>query len=174
LLDVEQVVVIHDELVSRLWPGTELVEKGSLRDRGLLEAALARPFQSAFGEDAYPTILGKAAALFHSLIANHCFVDGNKRTAVLALQGFLVANSFVVFLDDETVYNLARETAAHNVRGVSAGRAYQDVLHVLEETTVHLSQLRPRRKDSLRSLSTCEELRRRRRVWRMRMRILEN
>lgn len=171
---MEQVVAIQDELVSRLWPGTEPVEKGSLRDRGLLEAALARPFQSAFGEDAYPTILGKAAALFHSLIANHCFVDGNKRTAVLALQGFLVANSFVVFLDDETVYVLARETAAHNARGVSAGKAYENILHVLRETTIHLSQLRPRRKDSLRLLNTYEELRGRRRAWRMRMGILDS
>lgn len=48
-------------------------------DIGLLQAAVARPQQSAFGEDAYPSIHEKAAALLHSLVANHALRDGNKR-----------------------------------------------------------------------------------------------
>jgi death-on-curing protein len=55
----------------------------ALRDHHVLESAAARPMASAFGEDAYPTLLEKAAALFHSLVLNHPFVDGNKRTAVV-------------------------------------------------------------------------------------------
>lgn len=66
--------------------------QSALRDRGLLESALARPQASAFGEDAYPTRLEKAAAMFHSLVLNHPFVDGNKRTATLALEYFLNEN----------------------------------------------------------------------------------
>jgi len=63
-----------------------------LRDMGLLESAVARPQASAFGEDAYPTLLEKAAALLHSLTLNHPFVDGNKRTATIALVTFLTDN----------------------------------------------------------------------------------
>jgi death-on-curing protein len=56
-----------------LGPGFEII------DIGLLQAAIARPQQSAFGEDAYPSIDEKAAALLHSLVANHALQDGNKR-----------------------------------------------------------------------------------------------
>jgi death-on-curing protein len=56
----------------------------ALADFGLLESAVLRP-QTAIGElDAYPSVHEKAAALMHSLIRNHPFVDGNKRTAVVA------------------------------------------------------------------------------------------
>lgn len=65
-----------------------------LRDIGLLESALARPMASAFGEDAYPTLFHKAAALLDSLSRNHPFVDGNKRTATLATVAFLEINGY--------------------------------------------------------------------------------
>jgi len=58
--------------------------KKQIRAMELLEAAAARPAASAFGEDAYPTLREKVAALFHSLVRNHPFTDGNKRTATLA------------------------------------------------------------------------------------------
>src|ERR1041385_4253608 len=72
-------------MVVQLWPGSEPVRANDRRDRGMIESAVARPFHSAFRQDAYPTLVEKAAALFHSLISNHPFHDGNKRTAVLAL-----------------------------------------------------------------------------------------
>ena len=56
-----------------------------LRDSGLLESAIARPFQSFGGEDLYPSIFEKAAALGESLIINHPFIDGNKRTGACSL-----------------------------------------------------------------------------------------
>lgn len=58
--------------------------KQKVRDIILLEAAAARPAASAFGADAYPTLREKAASLFHSVVRNHPFTDGNKRTAVVA------------------------------------------------------------------------------------------
>jgi death-on-curing protein len=67
-----------------------------LRDLGLLESAVARPMASAFGEDAYPTIFHKAAALLESLSRNHPFVDGNKRTATLTTMAFLEGNGYEV------------------------------------------------------------------------------
>jgi death-on-curing protein len=56
----------------------------SVRDLGLLESALARPRASAFGEDAYPDLDSKAAALLHSVARNRALVDGNKRLALAA------------------------------------------------------------------------------------------
>ena len=51
----------------------------------LLYSAVARPYQTAFGELLYETPVAQAAALFHAIISNHAFVDGNKRTATLAV-----------------------------------------------------------------------------------------
>jgi death on curing protein len=59
-----------------------------LRDFGLLESAVLRPQATTFGDDAYPTLHEKAAALLHSLARNHPFVDGNKRTARAATTVF--------------------------------------------------------------------------------------
>lgn len=58
--------------------------KRKVRDIALLEAAEQRPLASAFGADAYPELSDKIAALFHSLVRNHPFTDGNKRTATVA------------------------------------------------------------------------------------------
>lgn len=68
------------------------VGPGGIRDVGLIESACMRPQATAFGEDAYPTIWEKAAALLQSLARNHAFVDGNKRTAWMATVTFLRAN----------------------------------------------------------------------------------
>jgi death-on-curing protein len=61
-------------------------------DYGLLESALARPRASVFGEDAYPDMHLKAAALLHSLARNHALLDGNKRLAWTACRTFLAIN----------------------------------------------------------------------------------
>lgn len=71
-----------------------------LRDAGLLDSACHRPSASAFGEDAYPTLLTKAAALLHSLTSNHPFIDGNKRTGWLAIVVFLRDNGAEVIAED--------------------------------------------------------------------------
>ena len=61
-------------------------------DRGALESALARPAATFDGEDLYPDIADKAAALMHSLALNHPFVDGNKRVAAFAAIVFAESN----------------------------------------------------------------------------------
>lgn len=65
-----------------------------VRDAGLLASALARPAASMFGQDAYPTIDGKAAALLESLARNHPLIDGNKRTAWTLMVAFLWINGW--------------------------------------------------------------------------------
>lgn len=59
-----------------------------IRDEGLLQSAIQRPFQTFSGEELYPTLIEKAAALGESLTINHPFVDGNKRTGTLAMFTF--------------------------------------------------------------------------------------
>jgi death-on-curing protein len=77
LLDIARVAVGEDVVVG---------------DYGLLESALARPRASVFGQDAYPDLHLKAAALLHSLARNHALVDGNKRLAWTACRTFLAIN----------------------------------------------------------------------------------
>ena len=77
LLDIARVAVGEDAVVG---------------DYGLLESALARPRASVFGQDAYPDVHLKVAALLHSLARNHALVDGNKRLAWTACRTLLAIN----------------------------------------------------------------------------------
>ena len=63
-----------------------------VRDVGLLQAAVARPQATAFGEEAYPSLDQKAAALLHSIVTSHPLVDGNKRLGWIALRLFYAIN----------------------------------------------------------------------------------
>jgi death-on-curing protein len=67
-----------------------------VRDLGALESALAQPRMTFGGEDLYPTLADKAAALGFSIIMNHPFVDGNKRTGHAAMETFLVLNGLEI------------------------------------------------------------------------------
>lgn len=70
-----------------------------IRDIGALESAIAQPRMSFAGEDLYPTIVEKAAALGYSIIQNHPFADGNKRTGHAAMETFLLLNGFEIAAD---------------------------------------------------------------------------
>ncbi|RUS92491.1 death-on-curing protein [Dulcicalothrix desertica PCC 7102] len=67
-----------------------------VRDLGALESAIAQPRMTFGGEDLYPTIVDKAAALGFSLVMNHCFLDGNKRIGHAAMETFLVLNGLEI------------------------------------------------------------------------------
>jgi len=87
-LSVEQVLTAHAELIKR-YGGNQ-----GVRDRGLLESAVFRPQASAFGQEAYPTLFEKCAVLGYSLIQNHPFLDGNKRTGFAAMHLMLLINGY--------------------------------------------------------------------------------
>lgn len=87
-LTPQQVIAIHDQLIKR-FGGSH-----GIRDVGLLESAVARPQATYAGEDLYVTVFDKAAALMHSLLKNHQFVDGNKRTALSCAGLFLRMNGY--------------------------------------------------------------------------------
>ncbi|MFM7490319.1 MAG: type II toxin-antitoxin system death-on-curing family toxin [Actinomycetota bacterium] len=71
---------------------TLLGDPPPVRDIGLLGSAVARPQTSVFGEDAYPDVFSKAAALLQSIVNNHPLIDGNKRLGWLATAVFLELN----------------------------------------------------------------------------------
>ena len=82
-----------------------------VRDYGLLESALARPRATAFGEDAYPDIHHKAAALLHSLATNHALIDGNKRLALAATLAFYGTNGLRLTITNDEAYTLVMRVA---------------------------------------------------------------
>jgi death on curing protein len=84
-----------------------------IRDMGLLGSAVARPRIVVFGQDAYPDVWGKAAALLQSIVNNHALLDGNKRLGWLATATFLELNGVAVTqVANDAVYDLVMRVAA--------------------------------------------------------------
>jgi len=100
------VLLIHEDVIKN--------SGGSLgvRDINLIHSAVQRVHATAFGIELYPTIWQKAAALFHSLIKNHGLIDGNKRTAIVCLETFLILNEVIQkYPDDKTVEDFVLKVA---------------------------------------------------------------
>jgi death-on-curing protein len=86
-----------------------------IRDVGLLGSAVARPQATVYGEDAYPDLWTKAAALLQSIVNNHALIDGNKRLGWLATAVFLDLNGFAVSrATNDDVYTLVMDVAAND------------------------------------------------------------
>jgi death-on-curing protein len=90
-------------------------EDVAVGDYGLLESALARPRASVFGEDAYPDLHLKAAALLHSLARNHALIDGNKRLAWTACRTFLAINDHWITAREDDRFNFVIEVATGGI-----------------------------------------------------------
>ncbi len=89
-LTLVEVLSLHRQIIEQ--SGGAL----GVRDLGALESALAQPRMTFGGEDLYPTLVDKAAALGFSIVMNHPFVDGNKRTGHAAMETFLVLNGMEI------------------------------------------------------------------------------
>lgn len=83
-----------------------------VRDEGLVESALLTPQQTFAGQDLYPTISDKAAALWHGFVCNHAFVDGNKRIGLMVVSVFLIANGYELVLDDDEAEEITMRLAS--------------------------------------------------------------
>jgi death on curing protein len=86
MIGIKEVEKIHDILIERFGGA-----KG-IRDAGSLDAALSRPYQTFDDQELYPHPVEKAAAIFESIISNHPFIDGNKRTAYVLMRLILLEN----------------------------------------------------------------------------------
>ena len=98
MITKEEVFLIHDEVV-KLHGGAN-----GIRDIGGLESAIARPYQTFAEEDLYPTCFEKAAAIAESIIMNHPFIDGNKRTGYVLMELLLRIEGTRISATDDSLY----------------------------------------------------------------------
>jgi death-on-curing protein len=105
MIEVSEVERIHEILIDRFGGAT------GIRDKGILESAIGRPFQTFDGKDLYPDPVDKAAAIFESIVSNHPFVDGNKRTAYVLLRLILKRNQLDINVDQDVKYDFVIKAA---------------------------------------------------------------
>ncbi len=93
LLTLEQVLILQKHIIEQSGGAA------GIRDKGILESALAQPSMSYAGQDLYPTSIEKVAALGFSLINNHPFIDGNKRIGHAVIEVTLLMNGYEIQAD---------------------------------------------------------------------------
>ena len=108
-LSKNQVTALHSALI-REFGGID-----GIRDEGLLESALAAPFQTFGGEPVYPSLQAKAAQLGFGLIRNHPFVDGNKRIGAHTMLVFLAGNGIELRYEQQELIDIVLSVAAGQI-----------------------------------------------------------
>ncbi len=108
-LTPEQVLFIHYRLIE------EAGGRHGIRDLTLLQSALARPMATFDNNALYPDLFSKAASVMHSLIKNHPFTDGNKRTAIAAASIFLLRNNYSLKASNKELERFTLKVASENV-----------------------------------------------------------
>lgn len=121
-LILDDLLTIHDDMINT-YGGSH-----GIRDMGLLQSALARPQATFSGEDLYITLFEKAAALFHSLMFNHAFLDGNKRTTIVSTARFLAINGCELDVSQE-------EFVAFPLRVENKHLSLEEIASWLQENT---------------------------------------
>lgn len=109
-LTPEDIGIIHIQIID--------ASGGSqgIRDKNRIESAIASMQQEVFGQDLYPTIFEKAAVLMRGIIADHPFVDGNKRTGIMAALIFLNLNGYdTLELSDKELEDFAVQVAVEHL-----------------------------------------------------------
>lgn len=102
-LTEKELLAINYSVIRRFSP----TEDFGVKDPSALKAVVAQPRQNVFGTELYPTIYDKAALLFEMCINKHCFFNGNKRTAVMALYVFLRKNGFQLTVSNKEIADYA-------------------------------------------------------------------
>lgn len=105
MIEIREVEKIHDILIEKFGGA-----KG-IRDKGSLDSAISRPYQTFDGQDLYQDPIDKAAAIFESIISNHPFVDGNKRTAYVLMRLILLKNKFDIEADQQEKFDFVIKAA---------------------------------------------------------------
>ena len=107
ILPMPAVLVMHELLVDRFGGMRGVTEQGF----GKIEAALAAPYVSMFGEDLYPDLASQAAVLFYRLARSHGFTDGNKRVALVALLNLLAEKGMRLAASEDELYEFVLAAA---------------------------------------------------------------
>lgn len=100
MIEVYTALAIHSNIVR------ESGGADGVRELGLLESALSRPFQTFDGNDLYPDALAKGAALLESIVKNHPFIDGNKRTGYVLMHVLLLDDGKTIQATEDQKYDL--------------------------------------------------------------------
>ena len=108
-LSVQDVMDIHERVIMEF--GGDL----GLRDRGLLESAVAMPSATFSGAFLHPGVAEMAGAYHFHLCSNHTFIDGNKRVAVASAEVFLLLNGLELSASDDELEELTTELAMGNI-----------------------------------------------------------
>src|SRR5687767_9272279 len=106
MITFSEVITIHDLLIEKTGGSS------GIRDQGILESALGRPYQTFDQAELYPHPVDKAAALFESVISNHPFVDGNKRTAYVLMRLMLQEYDQDIVADEDSKYDFVISAAS--------------------------------------------------------------
>jgi death-on-curing protein len=118
MLTAEEIKTIHSTLVEWFAADSDPISPPGVKSLSLIESAAGRPMQTAGGKDVYPRIMDKVAALFHSLVNNHGFHNGNKRVGLVCAQIALAKEGY--WLDkatDDELFDFTRKAAAHEICG---------------------------------------------------------
>lgn len=105
MIDINEFERIHDILIESFGGAT------GIRDRGALESAINRPDQTFDGQELYPSPIDKAAAIFESIISNHPFIDGNKRTAYTLMRLVLMESKMDIDLGQNQKFDFIIKAA---------------------------------------------------------------
>ena len=122
MISVNDILELHNKSI------TDFGGSAGIRDLGLLESSIARPFQTFEGKDLYPTIFEKAAAIGESLIKNHPFVDGNKRTGMLVMVSLLMEYKWRFTAASEDFYNFVISISNSSI-------SFQEIVEWLKNNT---------------------------------------
>ena len=106
---VRQILILHERMIQK-YGGSS-----GVRDMGMLESAVGRPFATFGGEDLYPDIFMKAGAFIQSIVKNHPFIDGNKRTAFSGTIAFLLANGVFISVNINQAVKWMLRVANENI-----------------------------------------------------------
>jgi death-on-curing protein len=120
-LQVEEVLILHQRQLER-FGGAH-----GLRDRGLLESAVAQPQASFGGVYVHEDLFAMAAAYLFHLASNHPFVDGNKRVGLLAATTFLSLNGLTILHGSEALYELTMQVARGDVDKQTVARELERI-----------------------------------------------
>ena len=99
-----------------------------IRDKAALESAISRPFQTFDGNDLYPSVLEKAASLIESILVNHPFIDGNKRTGYTVFRLQLIQNGLDINASQDNKYEFVIDIASGTLK-------YEGILSWLKSNT---------------------------------------
>ncbi len=105
MISIKLALEIHAILIERFGGKT------GVRDQGLLESALERPYQTFDGKELYPNEIDKAAAILESIVKNHPFIDGNKRAGYVLSRLLLMAEEKDIIADQDQKYQLVIQIA---------------------------------------------------------------